>query len=455
MSERRTLQGVLKLLSTEVKRRFAVELWLLNDKVNENGWRYERIAENKDGFLEMPILTAYVNGGKTIGDGHNFQVGVDENGDPAPSFTGATDERIVGVMSSKPSEIRAVEQDGKLWIVGKGYIFSWYARELVEKIGRFSEQGRSIPISIETLVTQSRMEEGVEVEEEYEILGVTILGDMVAPAVKGAKIYALNWSEADLRTAKMRAASLLLRENQNQNESEGKTLEIFTAKQNEALQAKFGDEYKVLKAVKDESGVVHVALCRKDYAICRYEMGGENETVVPANVTVCSAMADLGIGENVDLSMLFEEPVKEIARLNKALEDANKAITQKDNQISAMREAENKRRVKAAKDKAEATLAGFNANRESKVDESAIKALCDEIEGGKYTEMTDKDGEWCGDRAVEDACLAICAREVQKEDAAAAKRNNSTYIYDKFQRDNGSEGGVMDLFRRKGVKFDD
>lgn len=455
MSERRTLTGVLKLLSTEVKRRFAVELWLLNDKVNENGWRYERIAENKDGFLEMPILTAYVNGGKTIGDGHNFQVGMDENGDPAPSFTGATDERIVGVMSAKPSEIRAVEADGKLWIVGRGYIFSWYARELVEKIGRFTEQGRSIPISIETLVTQSRMEEGVEVEEEYEILGVTILGDMVAPAVKGAKIYALNWSEADLRTAKMRAASLMLRENQNQNESEGKALEIFTAKQNEALQTKFGEEYKVLKAVKDDSGVLHVALCRRDYAVCRYDMGSENEPVVTANIVMCSAMADLGIGENVDLSALLDEPAHEIARLNKALENAEKTIAQKDNQISAMREAENKRRVKSAKDKAQDTLDKFNANRQNKIAQSAIKDLCDEIEGGKYTELTDKEGEWCGDQAVEDACLAICAREVQKEDAAAAKRNNSTYIYDKFQRDKGSEGGVMDLFRRKGVKFDD
>lgn len=455
MSERRTLKGVLKLLSNEVKRRFAVELWLLNDKENENGWRYERIVENKDGFLEMPILTAYVNGGRTIGDGHNFEVGEDENGDPAPSFTGATDERIVGVMSAKPAEIRAVEEDGKLWIVGRGYIFSWYARELVEKIGKYTEQGRSIPISIETLVTQSRMEEGVEVEEEYEILGVTILGDMVAPAVKGAKIYALNWSEADLRTAKMRAASLMLRENQNQNESEGKALNIFTAKQNEALQERFGDEYKVLKAAKDEKGVTHVALCRKDYTFCRYDMGDENDPVVTANITVCSAMADLGIGESVDLSTLFDEPAREIARLNKALEDANKTITQRDNQISAMREAENKRRVKAAKDKAEAVLAGFNANRENKISKTAIKALCDEIEGGKYTELTDKDGEWCGDSAVEDACLAICAREVQKEDAAAAKRNNSTFIYDKFQKDTGSEGGVMDLFRRKGVDLDD
>ena len=37
MSERRTVVGKIRLLAAEVKRKFPVELWLLNEKVNENG----------------------------------------------------------------------------------------------------------------------------------------------------------------------------------------------------------------------------------------------------------------------------------------------------------------------------------------------------------------------------------------------------------------------------------
>lgn len=450
MSERRTFLGKLRLMAQEVRRRFPVELWLFNDKKNENGWRYERIVENKDGFLEMPILTAYLNGGRTIGDGHNFQEETDADGNPAPSFTRATDERIVGVMSSRSEEIRAERVGDKIWIVGKGFIYSWYAKELVNKIGRYTEQGREIPISIETLVTQSRMEDGVEVEEEYEILGVTILGDHVAPAVTGAKIFALNLSEREYRDMKVRAASLLIQDNEQNESEEGKTLEVFTKKMCEKLQKSFGD-YRVLAAVRDDEGVIRVALCGKDYTMARYDMGSETEAVVPEKIAVCQAMADFGIGADVDLSQLFDEPAAEIARLNAALEAEKKTVGERDDEIKAMREAESKRRVNAAKATAKATLAAFNANRENKIADCEIDKICADIEAGCYTETVNEDGEWCGDAAVEEKVYAICARKVQEADAEAARKAKSTYAYDQFARPDSNASGLEKLLRDRGI----
>ena len=461
MSERRAFIGVIKLgeadkqclslQAKEVRRRFPVELWLLNDLVNENGWRYERIVENKNGFLEMPILTAYLNGGRTIGDGHNFQEETDADGNPAPSFTRATDERIVGVMSARPDDIRAERADSTTWIVGKGFIYSWYAKELVNKIGRYTEQGRDIPISIETLVTQSRMDGEVEVEEEYEILGVTILGDHVAPAVTGARISALSISESEYREMKVRAASLLKQDNEHNESEEVKTLEIFTKKMCEKLQPKF-TEHRVLAAVRSDDGVIHVALCGKDYTMARYDMGSENDTVVPANIVACQAMADFGIGEGVDLSSTFDELTAEVARLNTALEAANKTITERDNQITAMREAENKRRVNAAKAVAKATLAAFNANRTEKIADNEIDQICADIDKGCYTAMVNEDGEWCGDAAVEEKVYAKCARKVQEADAEAAKKAKTTYTYDQIQNgEKSGESGITKLLRDRGI----
>lgn len=451
MSERRTVAGKIRLLAAEVKRKFPVELWLLNEKTNENGWRYERIVENKNGFLEMPILTAYLNGGRTIGDGHNFQEETDADGNPAPSFTRATDERIVGIMSARPEDIRAEREDDTTWIVGKGFIFSWYAKELVSKIGRYTEQGRDIPISIETLVTQSRMDGGVEIEEEYEILGVTILGDHVPPAVTGAKIFALNLSEREYRDMKVRAASLLTKDNEQNEREEVKTLEVYTKKMCANLQEKFGD-FRVLAAVRDEEGVIHVALCGKDYTMYRYDMGSESDPVVPEKIAACAATADFGIGTDVDMSQVFEDTAREISRLNSALETANKTITERDGQITAMREAENKRRVNAAKAVAKATLAAFNANRTVKIADNAIDQVCADCEAGCYTEMVNEDGEWCGDSAVEEKVYAICARKVQEADAEAARKAKSTYTYDQYTEGKKSEGGgISKLLRDRGI----
>lgn len=450
MSERRTFTGKIRLLAAEVRRRFPVELWLLNDLVNENGWRYERIVENKNGFLEMPILTAYVNGGRTIGDGHNFQEETDADGNPSPSFTRATDERIVGVMSARPDDIRTERADNTTWIVGKGFIYSWYAKELVNKIGRYTEQGRDIPISIETLVTQSRMDGEVEVEEEYEILGVTILGDHVPPAVTGARIFALNLSEREFREMRVRAASLLKQDNENESE-EVKTLEVYTKKMCDKLQEKF-PEHRVLAAVRTDEGVIRVALCGKDYTMARYEMGSENDTVVPANIVACQATADFGIGEGVDLSQLFDEMAHEVARLNSELETATKAVTERDSQISAMREAENKRRVSAAKAVAKATLAAFNANRSEKIAECEIDEICAEIDRGCYTAMVDAEGEWCGDAIVEEKVYAKCARKVQEADAEAARKAKATYSYDQFSKaEKSGESGLAKLLRDRGI----
>lgn len=447
----RAVEGKIRLLRQESEFLFPVELWLLNDGVNRNGWRYENLRENMRKFVGTPILVAYINGGLTIGDGHNFREETDAEGNPAPSFTGDTAERIVGALGENAKDIRTESRDGKTWIVGRGYIFAWYAKELVNKLRDYAEQGREISVSIETLVTQSRMDGKVEVEEEYEILGTTILGDHVEPAVAGAKIFALNINEREFRELKVRAASYLNSSRQKSNERTCDTLEVFTMKQNEKLQEKFGADYKVLKTVRDDEGLIRVALCGKDYSFARYEMGSENDTVVTANIVSCSAMADLGIGENVDLTALFNSQVQEIARLNAELNTAKQTIDQRDSQISAMRDAENKRRVNAAKEKAKATLAAFNANRKEKVNESCLNEICAEIDKGCYTDMTNASGEWCGDSAVEDKVYAVCARKVQEADAAAAEKAKATYTYDRFNAEGKPEGGISQLLREKGI----
>ena len=448
--ELRTLSGKIRLLRRTGEYLFPVELWLLNDLVNRNGWRYENVAESRGKFVGVPILTAYLNGGKTIGDGHNFQSETDENGNPAPSFTGATDERIVGAISDDQKDVRVEQADGATWIVGVGNIYAWYAKELVKKLGEYAEQGREIPVSIETLVSKSRMEGKVEVEEEYMVLGVTILGDHVTPAVAGARIAALNSMEGEFRELKMRAASYA--ENQSTIEKGMKTLSVFTKQQLEGLQEKFGNAWHVLAAVEDEKGI-RIALRSDSYELARCDLENLSDRVTEKSIAICAATVDFGIGTNVDISAVMDAVKANEAKLTGDLEATKTALAEKESQIKSMTEIENKRRVNAAKETAKRTLAGFNANRAEKIADNAIDEICSAIECGTYTAMTDKEGLWCGDKAVEDAVFAVCARKVQEADAAEAQRQKSTFAYDKFRRDNEENaGGIDGLLAKKGIR---
>lgn len=449
MEEIRTLSGKIKLLQRKGEYLYPVELWMLNDLVNRNDWRYENVAESRGKFVGVPILTAYVNG--RVGDGHNFQMDRDAEGNPAPSFTGPTDERIVGALSDDVNDIRIEKTDGATWVVGIGNIFAWYAKELVEKLGEYAEQGREIPVSIETLVSKSRMDGKVEIEEEYMVLGVTILGDHVTPAVAGARIAALNSMEDQFRELKMRAASYA---EQNKTFEKGlkKSMSVYTKKQLDALQEKFSAEWHVLAAVEDETGV-HVALRNDNYDFARYDMKTAGEDVAEKNIVTCAATLDIGIGTNVDITPILDELNAKAARLNSELEAEKQTVAERDNQIKAMTEIENKRRVQAAKETAKRTLEGFNANRAEKIAEAALSEICSAIECGTYTAMTDKDGLWCGEKAVEDAVFAVCARKVQEADKAAAERNRSTFAYEKFHDSQSKDAGdVNGLLSKKGIR---
>ena len=199
-----SVEGILRLSqSTELTQK--VELWLLNDDVNRNNWQYLNLEEHMAQFVGTPILIAYK--GKQIGDGHNFDEVRNADGSVTPSFMSATAERIVGVIKSV-EDIRLETINNKHWIVATGYIWKWYARELVAKLNGQGGGKSEMSVSIETLIDEMHMDGDTEVFTKYTILGTTILGDSVAPAVADASIKALSAiGQASLRELTLRVAS--------------------------------------------------------------------------------------------------------------------------------------------------------------------------------------------------------------------------------------------------------
>ncbi len=460
MEEFREFEGELKLLERQGEFIFPVELWMLNDSVNRNNWQFVNLEAHRAAWAGVPILVAYVDGGKTIGSGHNQRESVDPiTGETYQSFTGATAERIVGAISENPADIRLAERDGYTWVVGKGFLWAWYARELVEKITRDAQQGRTMSVSIEALVTKERIDEnGVAVEEEYKPLGVTVLGDKVNPAVVDAHIAMLSSMEDQFKELKLRAASYMEKpksaedEPQNNFEKKGMTKNMRLSKQQlRELQAKFG-EYTVLAAEQGENGVV-VCLMGKSGNTAIYTMASLDESVVLDRVQPVNAQthfcADGDVDVCVDACDMVETMTANVSEMSAKLETAEKNLNAANATVEQMVNAENARRLASAKKTAKDTLDRFNANREDKVSEDTLKELSADIEAGKFTACEDENHVWTGDKAVEEKVLSLCATAVMELDRKLAEKrasaNRNTFVYDLLKNGESDDGSVQAL----------
>lgn len=435
---------------------FRVELWLLNGKVNRNGWRYERLREHLRSFLDTPILIAYPTRNQ-IGDGHNFRMVPDpETGEMVPTFTDADAEHIVGRLSEKESDFRMETRDGTEWIVGSGIIWKWYARELVEKIARDAEQGRAMSVSIETLVTESHMEGEVEVETSWEVLGTTILGDHVAPAVADARIKALRALREPFAELKIRAASWEHKQSDNNdkpNDNNKKGVKNLATKamskaQIRAVEAKLPG-YTVLTANELDNGTVKVVAAAKNGELFVCSAASVNELTPEAltahnmAVTVDESEIDLGGA----LERMLSAVTAENAVLSAQVEKLNADLADERKKNADMVSAEQKRRVNAAKAAAKAELEKINACRPDaeKICGDCINEVLEAAEKGEFSECCDpKSGEWCGEAK---ACAAVRDRAMQEQmklDAARMNGKGKT-VYAFEQGAKGSSGQVSEI----------
>lgn len=386
-----TIEGKLRLLESKGLLQ-KVELLLLNSKVNRNNWQYLNLSQHRALFAETPILCAYV--GTKIGDGHNFEEIRDENGDITASFMSATAERIVGYIKSE-NDVTLVDIDGTEWIKAIGYLWTWYANELSEKLKRQGLDG--MEVSIETLIEKGYKDNGVEVFTKWLPLGTTILGDDVSPAVAGATIKTLSAiTKGEMKEITLKVASAYETENTSKGAN---TMEL------EALKAHF-EGYSVLAS--EGNNVVLLSEDGKPF-VNTFAEDGEN----------------IVIGEYVNLSALLEAR-NAVATLT----DENTALKAEKEALNASLETEKAEREKAEgellklqaldieqkKDKVKSAvlnrLAEINKNSNCPLAGSVCDELITDESLDKYAHMTDCNGDFCGDIQACKDVDCICMNKI-------------------------------------------
>lgn len=434
--------GRLKVLEAVNRKLYRVEIWALNDRVNRNGWKYINLESHLPEFQDIPILTAYLRDGKVIGDGHNFDLRIDpKTGEQYASFTGADSERIVGWIP-KDANIRIEPEGETKWVVVTGYLWTWYARELVEKI---AGQGGGMEVSIETLVTKEHRENGYDVEESFIVLGVTVLGDGVSPAVAGASIKSLAALRSSMKDEILKAASYIgEKEPETQKTTNPKERKKITMIPTMRQLAEAGKAFEGYTCVGLSEDGMRVALLSADHAPFFYAFSETDKgNVIPERIKAASAIVTFKADEmetEASLDTVMAPALNSLKTAEervKALEAEKQSLTEK---LEGMEKREKARRLQAAKDAAKAALDKFNANRDEdrKFNCDILDGLNSRIDAGEFTDCEDKECNWVGDKMVANEVAVLCMAEQAKQDAADKAKEKHFHTWNQGAKNNAA-----------------
>lgn len=424
----RIFTGQLRVCGSDQQKNYKLELMLLNEKTNENKWRYTHVAEHAREAENIPLLYSVING--KVGNSHDFEVLYDEQGNRYASFIGAESEHPYGwlpdTINGQPNA-RMANIDGTEWLTATAYLPSFYNPEMIREL---EKNGGRMPISIETLVSKNHMDGDVEVEDEYSIIGVTILGVTTKPAVVGANIRKLALAEGQLNEMKLRVASLANADS-NTEPQNSKTKKIQKEGATKIMKVKDLQEANVFPNFTVLSvAEKNVALLsdKGTYFLSTAEQNG-NDILVGAKVEVYpNAMFENGdVKMSVPVDSIFTTLSERCNELTEQLEQKTKECQTVMNTLADMQEKEKARRKEAVKTAIKGRLAQFNENRpdEEKLDEHACDSLLADADADKYTNLVDADGNFCGDKVACKDVDTLCVDKqnaIQKEKAEQAEQ---------------------------------
>jgi hypothetical protein len=162
-----------------------LELWIVSEGDNAHRLPIPRnaIIESASSIIGKPVLYKY-----------------SEKTDDLMAHE--VDEISCGVTALNKADYCFREDDeGKLWLVCRAYVWKIYYPEIVEIFTRDEKKA----ISMEILIVGSDAEEGEEAQEilSFSFTGITLLGDIYQPAIKNAKAIVEKFSDPVKETERL------------------------------------------------------------------------------------------------------------------------------------------------------------------------------------------------------------------------------------------------------------
>ena len=248
-------------------------------------------------------------------------------------------------------------------------------------------------------------------EIDYEILGTTILGDHVQPAVKDARIVAWQARANEFKELKLRAASFnnvsetendeiepMNDEIENKPKSNNKGVRHTMNKQ--AIKS-LADKFEGYRVVGLSEDGLRAALVDDHGGAFTYVFNAEDKgevisaKITPANVKVCFSFDEENVLD-VDLADVNEGIVTARHNAEAKADELQTKLDSANGTIETMRASEHDRRVNAVNGIIDSTLAEINEAVENGDIDMSETADGIRANAEKYAAM-EEDGKFCGD----------------------------------------------------------
>ena len=349
-------------------------------------------------FYEKPILGAF----DTLKEdylGHNTSLIHDEYG-VHEDTTGGRNEVPLGLVRSK-DRVELIEKDGLKWISLSAALWVNYSYRQVKKL--LKSKGKKVSVEVE--VTKSHIDnDGIEVIDEFSLMGITILGSDYTEAIPNANISIpeLEGTESyQMRKKSLTFAyqeldkSLGITPESNDNSNINKSNFSDSPINNEDTEEikmdndERGGETVPMYTLEEKRQMLQAALANEDHCVWVVDVSDTDVYYMVDGEATFSAPYSIEVGEDGSTVVSVDESAKQSVVRSWKKYDENEAEAEKENFEEKTNEPEKEKESCENKEVEAEDKKEEESTDEKKEDESAEEKKCESCEPEEECKMSE------------------------------------------------------------------
>lgn len=349
-------------------------------------------------FYEKPILGAF----DTLKEdylGHNTSLIHDEYG-VHEDTTGGRNEVPLGLVRSK-DRVELIEKDGLKWISLSAALWVNYSYRQVKKL--LKSKGKKVSVEVE--VTKSHIDnDGIEVIDEFSLMGITILGSDYTEAIPNANISIpeLEGTESyQMRKKSLTFAyqeldkSLGITPESNDNSNINKSNFSDSPINNEDTEEikmdndERGGETVPMYTLEEKRQMLQAALANEDHSVWIVDVSDTDVYYMVDGEATFSAPYSIEVGEDGNTVVSVDESAKQSVIRSWRKYDENEAEAEKENFEEKTNKPEKEKESCENKEVEAEDKKEEESTDEKKEDESAEEKKCESCEPEEECKMSE------------------------------------------------------------------
>lgn len=349
-------------------------------------------------FYEKPILGAF----DTLKEdylGHNTSLIHDEYG-VHEDTTGGRNEVPLGLVRSK-DRVELIEKDGLKWISLSAALWVNYSYRQVKKL--LKSKGKKVSVEVE--VTKSHVDnDGIEVIDEFSLMGITILGSDYTEAIPNANISIPELEGTESYQMRKKSLTFAYQEldkslgitpesndNSNINKSNFSDAPINNEDTEEIKMDndERGGETVPMYTLEEKRQMLQAALANEDHSVWIVDVSDTDVYYMVDGEATFSAPYSIEVGEDGNTVVSVDESAKQSVIRSWRKYDENEAEAEKENFEEKTNEPEKEKESCENKEVEAEDKKEEESTDEKKEDESAEEKKCESCEPEEECKMSE------------------------------------------------------------------